>query len=36
MACYGVDFNNEQEYIGMDNPYKIWMPDLIKDSRTGN
>jgi hypothetical protein len=32
MACYGVDFKNEQEYIGMENPYKIWMPNLIKDS----
>lgn len=33
MACYGVDFSNDQEYIGSDNPYKIWMPDLISDSQ---
>ena len=35
MACYGVDFANEQESIGSENPYKIWMPDLIKDSSSG-
>lgn len=32
MACYGVDFKNEQEYIGLENPHKLWMPDLIEDA----
>lgn len=31
MACYGLDLNNDQEYIGMENPYKIWMPSLMED-----
>lgn len=33
MACYGVDLQNQEEFIGMENPYKFWMPELIKDSQ---
>jgi len=32
MACYGVDFERD-EVIGQENPYRIWMPDLIEDSK---
>jgi len=32
MACYGTSFTSE-EVIGQDNPHRIWMPNLIEDSR---
>ena len=34
MACYGIDLDNEHEVIGAENPYKIWMPNLIDDCRS--
>ena len=30
MACYGTAFNSE-EFVGQNNPHKIWMPNLQSD-----
>lgn len=32
VASYGVSFNGD-ESVGKENPYKIWMPDLLQDSK---
>jgi predicted 2-oxoglutarate/Fe(II)-dependent dioxygenase YbiX len=32
IACYGVDLENKEELIDINNDYKFWMPDLINDS----